>query len=176
MLHGKVTQSSDTRLLSYIYQHHQYCQNNCSQHHHHRNTRHFLSFFIALSPKGVSQWRSQPQRGVSVALSPKGGSQWRSQPQRGISVTLSAPTGDLSGTLSPKGGSQWRSQASGCRSTRIAMLSGQQTEADQLTKIVIMNLKKQMVKMLFEINNSIMSCVPSTEERQERKIAQIVLT
>ena len=56
------------------------------------------------------------------------------------------------------------------------MLSGQQTEADQLTKIVIMNLKKQMVKMLFEINNSIMSCVPSTEERQERKIAQIVLT
>ena len=99
MLHGKVTQSSDTRLLSYIYQHHQYCQNNCSQHHHHRNTRHFLSFFIALSPKGVSQWRSQPQRGMSVALSRKGGSQWRSQPQRGISVALSAPRGVLSDAL-----------------------------------------------------------------------------
>ena len=103
MLHGKVTQSSDTRLLSYIYQHHQYCQNNCSQHHHHRNTGHFLSFF----------YRSQPQGGFSVALStPKGGVSG-SLPQGGFSVALSAPTGDLSDALSPNGGSQWHSQPQG---------------------------------------------------------------
>ena len=86
MLHGKVTQSSDTRLLSYIYQHHQYCQNNCSQHHHHRNTGHFLSFFLSLSaPRGF----------LSGALNPKGGCQWLS-PARGV----------LSGALGPNGGSQ----------------------------------------------------------------------